>query len=124
MCSTAYNFGLGLTSIVDHFERIQVVKCELLNEPPCDSIRALFKQKVIREAGPGRKWRVTKHHGVLKKQVEMQVMFSGQQDKAGLGTRKHKKTLSPCEFRKLMSQANMGLAEEKGILHSHQLPSR
>ena len=48
-------------------------------------------------------------------------MFSGQQDKAGLGFGKHKKTLSTPEFRKLMSQASFGLAEEKRVLHSHQL---
>ena len=37
------NYGLGLTSIVDHFERMQLIKCSLLQNSVDNDIQQLYK---------------------------------------------------------------------------------
>ena len=39
------NFGLGLTSISDHYEQMQVIKCELLSHSLDPNIVALYKTR-------------------------------------------------------------------------------
>ena len=36
------NFGLGMTSIVDHFERMQLIKCELLKRSVDSTVSTLY----------------------------------------------------------------------------------
>ena len=39
------NFGLGITPIFDHFQRMQLIKCDLLQNSVDDSIRTLYKHR-------------------------------------------------------------------------------
>ena len=39
------NFGLGITSIFDHFQRMQLIKCDLLQSYVDASIRTLYKYR-------------------------------------------------------------------------------
>ena len=53
------NFGLGLTSISDHYEQMQVIKCELLSHSLDPNIVALYKTRESLNAKLKRVWKAT-----------------------------------------------------------------
>jgi hypothetical protein len=54
------NFGLGLTSLVTYFEKLQVIKLHLVKFSPDPSIAALYEMRRKREESQSRIWRPTR----------------------------------------------------------------
>ncbi len=115
------NFGLGLTDIVDHFERLQLVKCQLLSRSPCANIRSIYEAKAIRESGPGRKWRSTQANSEAEAIVHLKLRFQTQSGRQGLGAGNFVANPSKRLCRKLVSATSLSLSQEKRVAHSAQL---
>ena len=56
------DFGLGITSLEDHYKRMQLVKCDLLKNSGSDDVRLLFQAKANKEGKEGRMWRASRLH--------------------------------------------------------------
>ena len=54
------SFGLGLTAVADHYQAMQLVKCQLLQQSDDDSSRALYTSMKSRQT-KGRKWRASRN---------------------------------------------------------------
>jgi len=67
------NFGLGLTPISDHYQRLQVVKCELLRNSKDSTIRELYTARQTKNAKLTKVWKASKIETIAKttKQTEL-----------------------------------------------------
>lgn len=115
------NFGLGLTPVIDHFERMQVVKCQILQHSVCEDIRAIYSTRAKLESAPGRKWRFTRANAEAAAQVELASLFQSQSGRQGLGRGHFKAVLSSAEKRKLASAFALQFSQERRIVHSLSL---
>merc|ERR1712113_1216019 len=79
------NLGLGLTPVVDHFERMQIVKCQILRHTVCEEAKAIYEAKAKREATSGRKWRSTRANAAAEAQANLAALFPTQSGRQGLG---------------------------------------
>ena len=79
------NFGLGLTSIADHFERMQLVKCELLKNSVDESVRLLYSNRERLNFKLTRVWKVTNLSKIVNAEVNLNLQFPSQCSRAGLG---------------------------------------
>ena len=57
---TRKNFGLGLTSISDFDQKMQLTECERLSQSKDNSIQELYKSRVVKNASYSRMWKTTK----------------------------------------------------------------
>jgi len=62
---TRAHLGLQLTSIVYHYQRMQLVKCCLLANSKDERVRAIFEAKKARVIGFARRWSASKELGIL-----------------------------------------------------------
>ena len=62
-------FGLGITSILNYFQRMQLVKCELLRNSKDPSIRELFKTREIKNSNLSRIWKATNAYKIATAEV-------------------------------------------------------
>ena len=69
------NFGLGLTSICDHYEIMQLVKCELLRNSTDSDIRELCRSRPARNAKLTRVWKATKLLSKVDAEVDLNLKF-------------------------------------------------
>lgn len=111
--------GLGLTPVTDHFERMQIVKCQILKNSVCADIRAVYQAKVDRESNPGRKWRYTRADTIAQAAADLHVMFPRQNGRQGLGHGNFEAKLGPAGRRKLTSMIALQMKEEKRVSKSH-----
>ena len=79
------NFGLGMTAVSDHFERMQIVKCSILQSSHDPKVREIFNIRTDREAKLKRVWRATKLNTTVRNQVDLQLRFPSQNGRQGLG---------------------------------------
>jgi hypothetical protein len=115
------NFGLGLTSVTDHYQRMQIVKCDLLANSVDPNIRALFETRVKREATQTRIWSATKLHSMAVAESDLKQKYPANPGRQGLGLTRNTANLNPSEKRKLVTQLALSFAEEKRIAHAHSL---
>ncbi len=115
------NFGLGLTSVTDHYQRMQIVKCDLLSNSDDPNIRTLFETRVKRERASTRVWRATKLHSIAVAESDLKQKYPANQGRQGLGLTRNTANLNPSERRKLVTQLALSFAEEKRIAHAHSL---
>ena len=115
------NFGLGLTSIVDHFERMQVIKCSLLQNSIDPSVQTIYKNREIKNSNLTRTWRATKLLQVANAEVDLNLKFPGQNNKQGIGSGKFNPNPKAEQRRKLLTAKAFSFAEQKRILHSASL---
>ena len=59
------NFGMGLTCISDHYETMQLIKCELLENSIDPSVRKLYFSRASQNSKLKRVWRATKVSSVI-----------------------------------------------------------
>ena len=115
------DFGLGLTSVVTHFEKMQIVKCELLKNSVSDDIKTIYARLQERQMKEGRKWRFSRHSSAVAASYNLKQMFPSQSSKQGLGNGNYKAVQSKAERRKGISAEASSLAGELHIQHAHQL---
>ena len=115
------NFGLGLTPVVDHYKRMQLVKEQLLKNSFSRDIREIVQARIKREAKPGRKWRVSRLATKVEAEVDLQLRFPRQATREGLGAGNFKAKPSLVEKRKIISGTASQFAEHERIVHSHNL---
>jgi hypothetical protein len=115
------NFGLGITPVVDHYERMQLIKCQLLKNSVSTETRKIFEAKVERESKPGRMWRNTKFETKVESEVNLKCLFPTQPTRQGLGAGNFNANPSKPEKRKLISATATSFAEELRLVHSHKL---
>ena len=115
------DFGLGLTSVVVHFEKMQIVKCELLKNSVSGDIKAIYARLQKRqEKEEGRKWRFSKHSSAVAASYNLKKMFPSQVSKQGLGNGNYKAVESNAERRKGIAAEASSMAGELYIQHAHQ----
>ena len=115
------NAGLGLTPVTDHFERMQIVKCQILKHSVCDDIRAIYEAKAKKESQQGRKWRYTQANSEAQAAADLHIMFPRQNGRQGLGNGNFKASLNAAERRKLTSSIALQINEEERVSKSHGL---
>ena len=115
------NFGLGLTSISDHYERMQVVKCELLSHSKDPNIVPLYKTRESLNAKLTRVWKATNATMEANAEVNLNLKFPSQSNRQGIGFGKFNPNPSLAEKRKLITSKTASFTEQKRIAHSASL---
>ena len=115
------NFGLGLTSVLDHFTRMQIVQCQLLSKSPCEDVKEVYTAKAKRENNGGYKFRATRLNQMLEEEAKLNLLFPTQPDRKGLGAGRFNAHPSKSQVRKLISTKGYQLSQEVKLKHSHQL---
>ena len=85
------NFGLGLTSIIDHYERMQLIKCELLQNSIDSTVQKLEQTKMQNSPKFGKRqiypellmlrlsWTWSFLHKITIKELDLEVSIQIQQ---------------------------------------------
>ena len=115
------NFGLGLTPLSQHYQRMQLVKCELLRTSKDPAIVELYKTRESCDAKLTRTWKATKALTVVNAEVDLNLKFPSQENNQGLGFGKFNPNPNPSERRKLISSKSTTLFEESLTAHSTSL---
>jgi hypothetical protein len=115
------NLGLQLTAVGDHYNAMQVVKTQLLQESADETVRETLSAKVAREASMTRHRKPSKLNTEATAQVKLDLRFPTQPDRQGLGNGKFKADHTTAEIRKLVSVTTRGFAEDKRIQHAQNL---
>ena len=110
-----------MTSISDHYQRMQIVKCELLRNSKDLSIQELFKTREACNARLTRVWKASNVASVAKAEVELELKFPGQENRQGLGFGKYDPNPPPATKRKLVTKKVASFAESDHIIHSLSL---
>lgn len=113
-------FGLGLTSIICHFKRMNVVKCLLLKNSEDEDIRNIYHRRVERESKIST-WKATKETTKVEQVINHRFRFAGQTHRQGLGNDYYKSDISTSEYRKLCTQSISELETEKYWAHAVSL---
>ena len=118
---TRKNFGLGLTSISDFYQKMQLTKCELLRQSKDNSIQELYKSKEVKNAKYSRMWKATKAATVANAEVDLHLKFPSQAGNKGLGFGNFNPNPSLVEKRSMVTSKAMDFNEESRIAHSVSL---
>ena len=112
---------MGLTSISDHYEQMQVIKCELLSHSLDPNIVAPYKTRETQNAKLKRVWKATNTVKEANAEVNLDLKFPSQPNKQGIGFGKFNPNPSLAEKRKLVSAKAASFAEQQRIAHSTSL---
>ena len=115
------HLGLQLTSLAEHYKRMQLVRCCLLCNSKDDNVRAVYEAKKHREEGFAGRWSATKELSNLEPVVEHAIRFAGQTDRSGLGSNISDPYIANPTVADLRSKVTSTLAdqcEEKRVQHA------
>lgn len=115
------HFGLGLTSVLDHFESMQLVKCELLKNSTDLSIVKLYKNKETVNSKLSRVWRASNLAQIANAEVNLELQFPNQINRAGLGFGNFNPNPSAVMRRRLVTRKARSFNEEARIAHATSL---
>ena len=79
------NFGVGLASIIDHYERMQLIKCELLQNSIDPTVQKLYHVRADKNAKLSKVWKATNLSRVVNAEVELNLKFPTQNNYQGVG---------------------------------------
>jgi len=79
------HFGLGLTSIIDHFEKMQLIKCSLLQNSIDPTVQLLYRNREQANAKLNRVWKATQLAKTVNAEVTLDLQFPTQSSKQGIG---------------------------------------
>ena len=114
--------GLGLTSVVDYYERMQLIKCCLLQHSKDRQVVAVFESRQNKQlTETGRVWRATAVTRRLESDVAHQLKFPTQQGRLGLGSGNFNPNPSTAEKRALVISASRLQAQQRYQVHAHSL---
>ena len=115
------NLGLGLTSIIDHYERIQLIKCELLQNSIDLTVQKLYHVRADKNAKLSKVWKATNVSRVVNAEVELNLKFPTQNSNQGIGFGNFNPNPTKIEKRKLVTKTAFSFSEQKRIAHSLSL---
>jgi Reverse transcriptase (RNA-dependent DNA polymerase) len=115
------NFGLGLTAISDHYQHMQLVKCELLRNSNDPTVRELYKTRELINDKLSRVWKATKESAIANAEVDLNLKFPTQHNNQGLGFGNFNPNPAPSERRKLVTSKTAVFHEETRLAHSISL---
>ena len=113
---TREHLGLQLTSIVYHYQRMQLVKCCLLANSKDERVRAIFEAKKAHVLNFARRWSASKELCTLQPVVDFNLHYPSQMSKSGLGANKADPFIAEPSVKELRSKTTSTLAmlrEEK-----------
>jgi hypothetical protein len=110
-----------LTSIVDHFVKMQLIKYDLLQHSPDDSIKALISLRSHKEAKFSRVWRPTLLSESVNAEVDLDLKFPSQPNRLGLGFNHFNPNPTPVERRQLITSKAHHFAEQERFSHAASL---
>ena len=97
------NVGLGITSLTDHFERMQLIKCELLQSSVDLTVQKLYNVRAEKNAKLVRVWKASNLSRVASAEVDLNLKFPTQNSNQGIGFGNFKPYLTKSEKRKLIT---------------------
>ena len=115
------DFGLGITSLEDHYKRMQLVKCDLLKNSGSDDVRLLFQAKANKEGKEGRMWRASRLHTEREIEAKFKLKFPSQSSRLGLGNGAFKAKPTNLDTREEIKQAQVAHDAHARILRSLSL---
>ena len=115
------NFGLQLTSLTDHFVRMQLIKCCLLENSSDSDVVKMFQLKTARVRDFSKKWTANKNFLEVSEHADFNQRFQSQSTKLGLGHGNYNNSPTPAERRKKISIAYTVTSEEKRMAHATSL---
>ena len=115
-------FGLGLTSLVEHFERMQFIKCSLLQHSVDNEVRTIYEARLNRhKRETGRIWRPAPITESLESDVSLQLKFPTQRGRQGLGCGNFNAEPSDAVRRKMLIAAARSRSAHRYVGHAHSL---
>ena len=114
-------FGLGLTSVSDHYQRMQIIKYELLRNSLDPTVVELYKFRELQNNNFTKIWKATKALSIANAEVDLALKFPAQSTKQGLGFGKYNAQPSQSERRKLVTSKAHEIAQESLMTHTHSL---
>ena len=116
------NCGLGLTSVVGHFVRMQMIRCSLLKNSSDPSIRSTYAQVTARHAREkDRIWRPTRKLADADSRVDLSLRFPRVEGRQGLGAGVFNPAPSPRERRRLILDQVAAEEQEEHKVHAQTL---
>ena len=115
------NFGLGLTAIADHYQKMQLIKCQLLQNSKDPTIRELYKNRENLNAKLSRVWKATNVSKKVNAEVDLNLKFPSQQGNQGLGFGLYNPHPSHSERRELVKSKANSFLQESYLAHSVSL---
>ena len=118
------NFGLGLTSLVTYFEKLQIIKLHLVKFSPDPSVAALYELRRKREESQKKIWRPTR---LLEKvcaisDFDLKFQHAKPGDKRGLGHGLFTQAKVPNQQHRLCCTTNVQrLADADLMAHARNL---
>ena len=118
---TKNNFGLGLTSVSDHYQRMQLIKHELLKNSVDPTVVKLFKHREQQNSNFSRIWKATNILAIANDEVDLNLKFPTQTTREGLGFGKYNPNPSQSERRKLVISKAQEISQESLLSHTLSL---
>ena len=114
-------FGLGLTSASHHFVKMQMIKCNLLENSEDEHVRAIFKHKHIKTSAWTIKWDARRLYKSFSADVILQTQFPTQSTRLGLGNGVFNGKPSKADVRRMLINTTNSVEEDRHFAHSIQL---
>jgi hypothetical protein len=116
------NYGLGLTSVVVHFERMQLIRCALLKNSSDPKVQAVYQQMEARHTlEKNRIWRPTRQMSSVESRVTLSLRFPRVEGRQGLGAGVYNPNPSLEQRRRLGLDAVTANAQEAHLVHAQEL---
>ena len=113
--------SLGLSSVTSHFEKMQVIKCSILQDSQDPDVKRVYEAKSKRTSKWTAKWSATKTTDQLTAEATMSKLFPAQETRQGLGSGNFKANPTSKEFRGLITAAAKKKELEESLSHSAAL---
>ena len=115
------NFGLQLTSVPDWFEKMQIIKCNLLENSSDPVVRDIYNMKKKRVAGFQKRWVASRVTSELTADADLSLRFPTQKGRSGLGSGNFVGNPTNAERRAAIVLSATTCNEEKRVAHAHSL---
>jgi hypothetical protein len=112
------HLGLQITSLVYHYQRMQLVKCCLLENSNDKTVRAIYESKKTRVMSFARRWSAAQERVQLDNAVEHETRFGSQRNNSGLGSGNYIAKPSVKEIRKKVSTTLGSQLEDDHVRHA------
>jgi hypothetical protein len=109
------HLGLQITSLVYHYQRMQLVKCCLLENSNDKTVRAIYESKKTRVMSFARRWSAAQERVQLD---EHETRFGSQRNNSGLGSGNYIAKPSVKEIRKKVSTTLGSQLEDDHVRHA------
>ena len=103
------NFGLGITPISDFYQRMQLVKRELLRNSTDPNVQKLYETRKTRNQSVRRVWNATNLARTVNAKVDLDLKFPAQESHKGLGFGNFNPNPSQKDRRKLVIKKAVSL---------------